>query len=74
MRRQHERGRLTIRERIGALLDPDSFREVGKLTGNATYADGKVTQVTPAPYVMGLGTIGGRQVAIGGEDFTVRGG
>ena len=63
-----------MRERIAGLLDAGSFQEVGKLTGNATYVDGKLANVTPAPYVMGLGTIDGRQVAIGGEDFTVRGG
>jgi acetyl-CoA carboxylase carboxyltransferase component len=74
VQRHHDQGRLTIRERIDALLDTGSLQEVGKLTGTATYADGKVTHVTPAPYVMGVGTINSRPVAIGGEDFTVRGG
>ena len=74
VKRHHEQGRLTVRERIAGLLDPGSFHEVGKLTGNANYADGKLAKVVPAPYVMGLGTLAGRQVAIGGEDFTVRGG
>ena len=74
IKRHHEQGRLTVRERIAALLDPGSFHEVGKLTGNATYVDGKLAKVVPAPYVMGLGTLAGRQIAIGGEDFTVRGG
>ena len=75
VKRHHEQGRLTIRERIAALLDADSFQEVGKLTGTATYdADGKLGKVVPAPYVMGLGALDGRPVAIGGEDFTVRGG
>ena len=72
--RHHAQGRLTVRERIAGLLDAGSFQEVGKLTGHATHADGKPAKVLPAPYVMGLGTIAGRQVAIGGEDFTVRGG
>jgi len=72
--RHHAQGRLTVRERIGGLVDAGSFQEVGKLTGNATYVDGQVTKVTPAPYVMGLGSIDGRSVAVGGEDFTVRGG
>ena len=67
-------GRLTIRGRIEGLADAGSFREVGKLTGTAQYADGKVQSVLPAPYVMGLAKIRGRPVAIGGEDFTVRGG
>jgi acetyl-CoA carboxylase carboxyltransferase component len=69
-----EGGRLTIRERVAQLLDAGSFQEVGKLTGAGSYVDGQVQAVTPAPYVMGLGRIRGRAVAIGGEDFTVRGG
>ncbi len=72
--RHHAQGRLTIRERIDALADSQSFREVGKLTGKGTYVEGKLTKVVPAPYVMGLAKIDERPVAIGGEDFTVRGG
>ncbi len=73
--RHHGQGKLTVRERIAALLDPDSFREVGQLTGRATYdADGNLTAVMPANFVMGRGTIDGRTVVVGGDDFTVRGG
>ena len=53
---------------------PSSFQEVGGLTGQGRYVDGKLVGVTPAPYVMGLAAIDGRPVAVGGEDFTVRGG
>ena len=67
-------GRLTIRGRVEGLLDAGSFQEIGKLAGTATYADKGVESVLPAPYVMGLGRIRGRAVAVGGEDFTVRGG
>lgn len=74
VRRHHEQGRLTIRERIGGLVDAGSFQEVGKLTGKGTYEDGVLKGVTPAPYVMGLASIAGRPVAVGGEDFTIRGG
>lgn len=75
VQRQHDSGRLTIRERIRGLVDPDSFREIGKLTGNATYGkDSAINSIVPAPYVMGLAQIDGRPVAVGGEDFTVRGG
>ena len=74
VRRHHEQGRLTIRERIAGLVDAGSFQEVGKLTGQGRYADGVLTGVTPAPYVMGLASIAARPVAVGGEDFTVRGG
>lgn len=72
--RQHERGRQTIRERIDGLVDPGSFREVGALAGQGRYVDGKIAGVTPNFYVMGLAKLDGRDVAIGGEDFTVRGG
>ncbi|VTU30750.1 Methylmalonyl-CoA carboxyltransferase 12S subunit [Variovorax sp. SRS16] len=67
-------GRLTIRQRIGGLMDAGSFQEVGKITGTADYRDGRIQSVVPAPYVMGIGRIRGRAVAVGGEDFTVRGG
>ena len=72
--RQHADGKLTVRERIARLADPGSFQEFGALTGAGTYVDGRLQTITPSPYVMGLARIGGRTVAIGGEDFTVRGG
>lgn len=73
--RHHGQGRLTVRERIGRLADQGSFAEVGQLTGDGQYAeDGTLTKVTPAPYVMGTATVDGRPIAVGGEDFTVRGG
>src|SRR5688572_2463142 len=72
--KHHSQGRLTVRERIAQLCDAGSFREVGQLTGKGTYVDGKLAKVVPAPYVMGLASIDGRPIAVGGEDFTVRGG
>ena len=73
--RQHAAGRMTVRERIDALVDPGSFREIGMLTGRATYDDaGNPRHVMPAPYIGGVATIDGRPVAVGGEDFTVRAG
>jgi acetyl-CoA carboxylase carboxyltransferase component len=72
--KHHAQGRLTVRERIDGLCDAGSFQEVGKLTGKGAYVDGKLQKVVPAPYVMGLAKIDGRPVAVGGEDFTVRGG
>ena len=72
--RQHEAGRLTVRERIAGLVDDGSFQEVGALTASVTYKDGVAVDATPAPYVCGLAEIDGRPVAVGGEDFTVRGG
>jgi acetyl-CoA carboxylase carboxyltransferase component len=73
--RHHKSGKLTVRERIDILLDAKSFREVGKLAGKGSYdKDGNLVKFEPAPYVMGLGRIDGRPVAIGGEDYTIRAG
>jgi acetyl-CoA carboxylase carboxyltransferase component len=73
--KHHAQGKLTVRERIEALLDADSFHEIGALTGRATYDDdGNIVDVTPANFVMGRGRIEGRPVVVGGDDFTVRGG
>lgn len=73
--KQHARGRLTIRERIDAFLDPDSFQEHGKATAIPDYDDdGELKGFVPANYVVGLGLVDGRRVAVGGEDFTLKGG
>ncbi len=73
--KHHAAGKLTVRERIAGLLDAGSFREVGKLAGRASYhADGTLKSFEPAPYVMGLGNLKGRPIAIGGEDYTIRAG
>ena len=73
--RQHEKGRLTIRERIDGLLDANSFNEVGEGAGVPEYDDaGQLTDFQPANFVLGFGEIGGRRVIVGGEDFTLKGG
>src|SRR5437588_2287654 len=72
--RQHAAGRLTVRERIDALLDPGSFHEVGAIAGRAEYSSGELTEFRPANFVMGRGRVDGRTVVVAGDDFTVRGG
>jgi acetyl-CoA carboxylase carboxyltransferase component len=75
IKRQHDAGRLTVRERIALLLDEGSFREIGALAGKASYDEtGELTELVPANFVTGTGRIGGRKVVVGGDDFTVRGG
>ncbi|MEP3247451.1 MAG: carboxyl transferase domain-containing protein [Sneathiella sp.] len=72
---QHAKGRLSVRERIDRLLDPHSFQEHGRLAGSATRNEnGQLTDFSPANYVTGLGKIENRLVAVGGEDFTLKGG
>lgn len=73
--RQHATRRSTVRERIASLADPASFREIGALTGFAEYdAAGGLTSILPANFVAGTAKIDGRQVVLGADDFTVRGG
>ena len=75
VKRQHDAGRLTVRERIDKLVDAGSFHEVGALSGIGEYdAAGTVQSVTPANCVFGRGRIDGRAVVVVGDDFTVRGG
>lgn len=75
VKRQHEAGRLTVRERIDKLVDAESFHEVGAIAGSAEYDDkGDLTTLTPANCVFGRGRIEGRPVVVVGDDFTVRGG
>ncbi len=73
--RQHEFNKLTIRERINAITDPDSFHEIGTIAGVAKYdADGELTEFTPSNFVFGSAEIDDRPVILSGDDFTVRGG
>ena len=75
VKRQHDGGRYTVRERIDKMVDPGSFMEAGPMVGAAEFdADGNIVGFTPGAYVMGLAEIDGRPVAIGGDDFTISGG
>jgi acetyl-CoA carboxylase carboxyltransferase component len=75
VKRHKDAGKLTARERIDALLDPRSFREIGSIAGAARYDDdGRIESFMPAHLVMGRGTIDGRPVVVTSDDFTVRGG
>src|SRR6266511_1802375 len=75
VRRQKDGGRLTVRERIVRLLDPDSFHEIGKIAGRATYDENnELERFTASNFVFGRGRVDGRTVVVGGDDFTVRGG
>src|SRR3954464_15434624 len=73
--RQHASGRLTVRERIERLFDPESFHETGALAGRGSYGDdGELEDFLPANVVIGSGRIEGRRAIVQGDDFTVRGG
>lgn len=75
VKRQHDQGRLTVRERIGKLIDKGSFHEIGAVSGVGEYdPKGELRNVTPANCVFGRARVDGRTVVVVGDDFTVRGG
>ena len=68
-----------MRERIALLLDKDSFREIGSLTGSVVWdveapGQDKIVGFTPSNNVQGSGKVDGRQVLITADDFSVRAG
>ena len=67
--RQHAKGKQTARERIDSLLDSGTFLEIGRYTGS-----GAGEGARPSGVVTGFGQIGGRQVAVYSQDFSVSGG
>lgn len=73
--RQRRAGRLTVRERIDALLDPETFHEIGTLGGRGDYdAQGRLVSFVPGNLLFGRGRIEGRPVVVSADDFSVRGG
>jgi acetyl-CoA carboxylase carboxyltransferase component len=75
IRRQHDQGRLTARERIDKLADAGSWLEIGMLAGKAEYDEHwQLKKVRPANAIIGTARIGGRKVALDVDDFTLRGG
>ncbi len=73
--RQHGRGKMDARARLNALVDPGSFREIGKIAGRGTYdADGNLVDLAASNFIFGRADIDGRPVVASADDFTVRGG
>ena len=75
IRKQHEAGKLTARERIEVLLDPDSFVEVDKFkTHRCTDFGMEERKILGDGVVTGYGKVDGRLVYVFSQDFTVFGG
>jgi propionyl-CoA carboxylase beta chain len=75
IQRQHEAGKLTARERIALLLDPDSFVELGRFVTHQCHDFGMAEQrFLGDGVVTGAGRIDGRPVYVFAQDFTVFGG
>lgn len=72
---QHEKGKLTARERLEVMLDPDSFEEYDMFVEHRCNNFGMEKNKTPGDGVVtGHGTINGRMVFVYSQDFTVLGG
>ena len=73
--RQHQKGKMTARERVEELLDPGTFRELDPFVTHRAVGFG-VEERKPLgdSVVTGWGTIAGRQVYLFSQDFTVFGG
>jgi acetyl-CoA carboxylase carboxyltransferase component len=75
VRRQHERGKLTARERIDLLLDPGTFVELDMLARHRAHGFGiENNRPLTDGVVTGWGTVDGRKVFVFSQDFTVFGG
>ena len=75
IRAQHDKGKLTARERIGLLLDEGTFTEIDALTTHHYHEyDMQKKKFFSDGVVGGYGDIGGRQVFVFAYDFTVLGG
>lgn len=72
--KQHNRGKLTARERILLLFDQGSFEEIDAFVPPANVSFGKSTKAFGDGVIAGFGTIGGRQVYAYSQDFNVLGG
>jgi acetyl-CoA carboxylase carboxyltransferase component len=75
--RQHKAGKLTARERIDLLLDPNSFREIDAFVVQRSREfgmDRPENQFVGDSVITGWGTIDGRLVYVYSQDFTVMGG
>ncbi len=73
--RQHGRGKMDARARLAALVDPGSFREIGKIAGRGAYDEnGQLINLAASNFIFGRADIDGRPVVASADDFTVRGG
>src|ERR1700738_2408055 len=72
---QHAKGKLTARERLELLLDPDSFEEWDMFVEHHSHDFGIDAHKIPGDGVVtGYGTVNGRLVFVFSQDFTVFGG
>jgi methylmalonyl-CoA carboxyltransferase large subunit len=75
LEKQRKGGKLTARERVAELVDPDSFQEAGLFAEHRATLFGMAGRAMPADGVVtGAASVGGRLVHLASQDFTVAGG
>jgi propionyl-CoA carboxylase beta subunit len=75
VQRQHDKGKMTARERLDYLLDDGSFQELDMLARHRAHGMGiEDTRPYTDGVVTGFGTVDGRRVCVFSQDFTVFGG
>jgi acetyl-CoA carboxylase carboxyltransferase component len=77
--RQKQAGKLWVRERVLQLLDKDSFREVGSVSGTVGWKQLSATREEPVSFVpsnnvQGFGLLRGRKIVFTADDFSIRAG
>ena len=77
--RQKQAGKLWVRERLEQLLDCNSFREIGSLSGTVTWEKMGAMRERPVSFVpsnnvQGMGKLQGRRILLTADDFTLRSG
>lgn len=77
--RQKQAGKLWVRERIEQLLDPNTFWEIGSISGTVTWKKTgpmreKPVSFVPSNNVQGLGMLRGRKILLTADDFSIRSG
>lgn len=84
--RQKAAGKLWVRERVEQLLDKDSLREIGSVSGTVTWGEVKDEQgvwdgikeepvaFVPSNSVQGFGLLGGRKILFTADDYSLRAG
>ncbi|MDR0843030.1 MAG: acyl-CoA carboxylase subunit beta [Acidobacteriota bacterium] len=75
LEKQRKQGKLTARERIDVMVDPDSFEETGLFAQHRATLFGMAGKEFPADGVVtGAASVGGRLIHLASQDFSVSGG
>jgi methylmalonyl-CoA carboxyltransferase large subunit len=75
LEKHRQSGKMTARERIEALIDPNSFQETGLFAKHRATMFGMADKDMPADGVVtGAAAVGGRLIHLASQDFTVAGG